>query len=120
MGTRKTYAPLDIGEDLEITKIEPRASAPGTWVKGTLDGHRFDALVFAEHAEVAEYELGRSKISKLWVQRIRDKKQVFHWDRGLDQKAANALAAAIVDFLCAGLADYVYAPFDELMEKAQG
>ncbi|GMV84135.1 MAG: hypothetical protein AMXMBFR7_53190 [Planctomycetota bacterium] len=100
---------LDVGDDLEITKVAKRESAPGTWVDGTLAGYRFSALVFPEHAEVANYELGTSKISKLWVQRISDKKTVFHWDRGLDLKAADATVTAIVDFLCAGLADYVYA-----------
>ena len=35
--------------------------------------------------------------------------QVFHWDRGADVPAADPLAAAIVDFLCAGLADLAYA-----------
>lgn len=99
----------DIGDDLDITKVTKRTSAPGTWVDGTLAGHRFNALVFPEHAEIADYELGQSKISKLWVQRISDKKVVFHWDRGLDLKADDATVAAIVDFLCAGLADYVFA-----------
>ncbi len=109
MNTHAINEAMDVGDDLEITKVAKRKSAPGTWVDGTLAGHRFNALVFPEHAEVADYELGQSKISKLWVQRISDKSIVFHWDRGLDLKATDATVAAIVDFLCAGLADYVYA-----------
>lgn len=56
-----------------------------------------------------EWEIGDSRISKLWVQRLADKMAVFNWDRGLDQPAATDLAQAIVDFLAAGLADHVYA-----------
>ena len=99
----------DLGSDFRITKTSRRASGGGTWVCGTIAGHRFDALVFPEHAESEEYELGRSKISKLWVQRLADKKTVFNWDRGMDQPATTDLALAIVDFLAAGLADLIYA-----------
>ena len=69
----------------------------------------FMRCAFPEHAESEEYELGRSKISKLWVQRLADKQTVFNWDRGMDQPAATDLALAIVDFLAAGLADLIYA-----------
>jgi len=100
---------FDLGHDLCITKTTRRASGGGTWVCGTLAGHRFDALVFPEHAESEEYELGKSRISKLWVQRLADKKGVFNWDRGMDQPAETDLAQAIVDFLAAGLADQTYA-----------
>ena len=100
---------FDLGGDFRITKTSRRASGGGTWVCGTIAGHRFDALVFPEHAECEEYELGRSKISKLWVQRLADKQTVFNWDRGMDQSAATDLAQAIVDFLAAGLADQTYA-----------
>jgi len=100
---------FDLGDDLEITKTEERTMGGGTWIWGTLHGHRFNALVFAEHAERPEWELKESRISKLWLQRLADKTVVFHWDRGMDQPAANDLAQAIVDFLAAGLADYVFA-----------
>ncbi len=100
---------FDLGDDLEITKTTRRASGGGTWVSGTIAGHRFDALVFPEHAEVADYELGDSRISKLWVQRLTDKQTVFNWDRGMDVEATTDIARAIVDFLAAGLADHVYA-----------
>ena len=68
-------------------------------------GHRFDALVFADHAETPEYELGQSRISKLWVQRLADRQTVFNFDRGLDVPAADPLAERIVGFLTDGLAD---------------
>ncbi len=104
-----THEELDLGADLEITKTTRRLSGGGTWVCGTLHGHRFEALVFEDHAEVADYELGDSRISKLWIQRIADKVTTFHWDRGLDQPATDQLTQAIVDFLAAGLADHTYA-----------
>ena len=54
---------------LTIKKITPRENANGGWVDGTIDQrYRFQALVFAEHAESEEYELGRSRVSK-WSRR---------------------------------------------------
>jgi hypothetical protein len=100
---------LELGDDLRITKISRRASGAGKWVCGTIAGHRFDALVFPEHAENPEWEIGDSRISKLWVQRLADKRTVYHWDRGEDSPALTGKATAIVDFLCAGLADLAYA-----------
>ena len=100
---------LDVGHDLEITKTTRRASGGGTWVCGILCGHRFDALVFPEHADNPEWEIGDSRISKLFVQRLADKRTVFNWDRGADVPAADATTQAIVDFLAGGLADHIYA-----------
>jgi hypothetical protein len=99
---------FEVGDDLEFTKIE-RRSVGGTWVNGTLNGHRFSALVFPQHAENPDYEIEDSKISKLWIQRISDKKTVFNWDRGEDIAAQTPAAEIIVGFLCAGLADHTYA-----------
>lgn len=93
----------------EITKIAERTAAAGTWVGGTIDGHRFEALAFPAHAENGDYEIGESRISKLWIQRIADRKTVYNWDRGLDVAAVNATAESIVGFLCEGLADFVNA-----------
>ncbi len=98
----------EMGDDLRITKTTRRASGGGTWVIGTLAGHTFHALVFPEHAECPDYELGQSRISKLWLQRLADKTTVANFDRGWDHRPANAAATAIVDFLAAGLADLIY------------
>ncbi|MDX1961609.1 MAG: hypothetical protein SFX18_00560 [Pirellulales bacterium] len=97
--------------DLEIKRIFPRKSRMGgVWITGTINAeYRFSALVFRAHAECAEYELGRSRISKLWVQRIATRATVFNFDRGLDIAVTNRQAQAIVDFLCEGLADCVFA-----------
>jgi hypothetical protein len=100
---------LDVGFDLEITKVTRHAAGAGTWVCGTTSGHRFDALVFPEHAAEADWEIGDSRISKLWVQRLVDKQPVFNWDRGADVPAADELTQTIVDFLAGGLADHIYA-----------
>jgi hypothetical protein len=98
----------EMGDDLTITKTTRRASGGGTWVCGTLSGHRFDALVFPEHAEVADFELGESRISKLFVQRLADRQTVANFDRGWDVRPTTDEATAIVDFLAAGLADRTY------------
>ena len=101
---------LNIGADLEFTKITRRAAARGTWVSGRVYRHKFKALVFPEHAENPEYELGDSRITRLWVQRLADRKIVFNWDRGPDIPAANKIVQAVVDLLCCGLADVLYTP----------
>ena len=95
--------------DLVITKIEKRTSSGGAWVRGKINNAvRFEALVFAEHAEHESYELNQSKISKLWVQRLSDRKVTFNFDRGLDVPAVNTEVQVVVDFLCEGLSDLVF------------
>ncbi len=98
----------DVGFDLEITKVSRQAAGAGTWVCGTLSGHRFEALVFPEHAADPEWEIGDSRISKLFIRRLADKRITFNWDRGADVPAADELTGAIVDFLAGGLADHIY------------
>ncbi len=88
---------FDVGDDLAITKASRRASGSGTWVSGTIAGYRFDALVFPEHAEDPEWELGDSRISKLWIARLKNKETVFNWDRGLDMPGASPKTQAVVD-----------------------
>jgi hypothetical protein len=104
-----THEEFDLGDDFEITGTTRRHSGGGTWVSGKLHGHRFDALVFPEHAESESYELGDSRISKLMIRRMADKQIVFNFDRGMDINATEPVVKAIVDFLCAGLADHTYA-----------
>jgi hypothetical protein len=98
----------EIGGDFEVHHITRRNAVGGTWVIGKLSGHVFNALVFPEHATVADYELGDSRISKLWLLRIADTKTVVNFDRGWDIRPTEATAQAIVDFLAAGLAEYIY------------
>jgi hypothetical protein len=97
---------LDLGWDFEITKMR-RRDVGGTWVIGRTNDHRFEALVFPDHAEIPEYEIDQSRISKLWLSRIADRKMVYNFDRGLDVAPADPTAAAIVGFLTSGLADLV-------------
>jgi len=99
---------LDLGDDLVFAKTTRRVSGGGTWVCGTIHGHRFEALVFPKHADDPAHEIGDSRISKLWLQRGADQASVYDWDRGLNLPAADATAAAICDFLCAGLAEHIY------------
>ena len=97
----------EIGDDLVIVRTSRRHAA-GIWVKGTIAGHRFDALVFPEHAECANYELDDSRISKLWLQSLADHRVAANFDRGWDVRPTTETAQAIVDFLAAGLAEHVY------------
>lgn len=100
----------EIGIDMSFKKITPRKDKGfhGTWVEGKLNGHEFSALVFSEHAEYEDFELGKSKISKLRIVRIKDGKVVFNFDRGMEFKPKTKLAEDIADFLAAGLSEMVY------------
>ena len=98
----------DFGLVLEITRMTRRASGGGTWVTGRVADYRFEALAFPAHAESEEYELGRSRLSKLWVQRLADKQTVFNFDRGMDIGPADATTERRVGFLCVQVADRVY------------
>src|SRR5688572_9959388 len=93
---------LDIGGDLRITRVTRRHATAGTWVAGRLNGHRFEALVFPEHADNPEWEIGDSRISKLWLQRLADRRMVYDWDRGPNVPAADPVTEAVVAFLAAG------------------
>ena len=55
----------DLGDDLKITKTDSSRQMGGTWVTGSIAGHSFQVLVFEDHAECEEYELGPSRISTL-------------------------------------------------------
>jgi hypothetical protein len=99
----------DLGDSLKITKTEGRQlHAGGTWVSGTIAGHTFQVLVFEDHAETAEYELGTSRISKLWLRRQADRRVVANFDRGWDLQPTTDDARAIVDFLAAGIAEHTF------------
>ena len=102
---------LDFG-DLKIQRISRRASGGGSWVIATvLDGeYKVSALVFPEHATNPAWEINNSRISKLCVRRKADGKVTYNWDRGADVEPAadDTVTRAIVDFICAGLADLVY------------
>ena len=99
----------DLADSLKITKTEGRQlNAPGTWVSGTIAGHNFQVLVFEGHAETEEYELGTSRISKLWLRRQADRHVVANFDRGWDLQPTTDEARAIVDFLAAGIAEHVF------------
>ena len=108
----KTNDGIDASEVLDtlvIKKVQRRTSAGGAWVRGTIAGHRFDALVFPEPATNREWEVGGdSRISKLWVERISDRATVYNWDRGADVEPATEMAGVIVDLLAAGLADAIW------------
>ena len=101
------FDPSDLRIRAELR--DRRIDGTGMWATGSVAGHAFQALVFPGHAENAAYEVGGdSRISKLWVKRIADGAVVYNWDRGLDVAPADAAAAAVVDFLAAGLAEHVY------------
>ena len=108
MTTNHDIDASDLLETLKIKKVQRRTSAGGAWVQGTIGGHRFDALVFPEHATNPEYEIADSRISKLWLQRIEDGVEVYNWDRGADVEPKTKVAAMIVDLLAAGLAETIY------------
>lgn len=98
----------DLGDDLVISSVQPRWACGGVWVRGTIAGHRFEALVFPRPAMRAEWELHGGRIAKLWLQRLSDGHVVFKWDRGMVTPARTSASGEVADFLAAGLADYVF------------
>ncbi len=96
-------------ETLCITKTTPRAAnVGGTWAEGTIAGHSFEVLVFPAHSPASGYELGDSRISKLWLGDDAARTIVASYDRGWDLNPTTAAAKAIVDVLAAGLAETVF------------
>jgi hypothetical protein len=96
-----------IDRPLRIQRTKRSPYNGGTWVRGTLAGHAFEALVFAEHAESESYELERSRISKLCVRDAADR-VVACFDRGWDRTPDDEIAQAIIDLLAAELAEAVF------------
>jgi hypothetical protein len=97
----------DLLDTLRITKTTPRASAPGSWVNGTIGGHRFEALVFPEPASDPAFEIPGSNMSKYFLQDDRGTR-VAEFDRGWSLKPTTEIAQRITDLLAAGLAESVY------------
>src|SRR3954463_15725366 len=93
-----------LDEECFITKFENHGPGTVTWAEGRIRGYRVQAKVYPEHALDPSYEIDRSRISKLWVQRIRDSEIVFNWDRGLDQPAADEETQDVVNIAVAELA----------------
>ena len=98
----------DLGDDLKITKTDSSRQMGGTWVTGSIAGHSFQVLVFEDHAECEEYELGTSRISKLWLRRQADRQVVANFDRGWDLEPMTDAAREIVGFLAAGIAEHTF------------
>ena len=98
----------DLGDDLKITKTDSSRQMGGTWVTGSIAGHSFQVLVFEDHAESEEYELGTSRISKLWLRRQADREVVANFDRGWDLEPTTDAAREIVGFLAAGIAEHTF------------
>lgn len=99
--------PAELLGTLNITETTSRETG-GIWVRGNIAGHRFEALVFPGHAESESYELGDSRISKLWLRDNATKAEVASFDRGWDRQPATDAAKAIVDVLAAGLAETIF------------
>jgi hypothetical protein len=78
------------------------------WVNGTVAGFRFECLVFPEHAASSSFELGESRISKLWLGDRLTGREVASFDRGWDVRPTSPEAAAAVDALAGGLAETVF------------
>jgi hypothetical protein len=90
-----------------IRKVTKRTSAPGSWVTGTIAGHRFEALVFPEPASDPAFEIEGSNISKFWLG-DESGRALADFDRGWNLKPTTELAQRITDLLAAGLAETVY------------
>lgn len=102
--------PEEMLATLKIKRLDrrTRSGVGGTWASGTIAGHAFEALVFPEHADNREWELGDSRISKLWLRHQKTRATVANFDRGWDVRPTNDTAARIVDLLAAGIAEHIF------------
>jgi hypothetical protein len=107
-GSPPVTPPTVIDGDIVIT-ADPKAQASG-WTTGRIGSFRFCAKVFPEHALIASYEIGRSRISKLELRRLDTGAIAYHWDRGLDVAAQDAEAAKAVKRLENRLANHLFGP----------
>lgn len=94
-------------DDFKILKTV-RALSGGVWVTAQCLGYRIQALVFKHHADEPSFELFKTRITKLWVQRIADRQETYNWDRGLDREPADFETEAIVDLASDFLADFIF------------
>jgi hypothetical protein len=94
--------------DIGIHELLPPQPVGRTWVRGCVGPYYFNALVFPEHALNPSYEIGRSRISKLYLERLSDGKVVYNWDRGLDVPSRNKATRRTVSLLADKLASMVF------------
>jgi hypothetical protein len=99
-----------IGEDLAVLSADRAVGGDSTWVSGTVNGHRFEAKIYGRHASNHDWEIGRSRISKLEVRRLEDDRCVFSWNRGSEPLEKDPLekesrTRLIVEFLTTGALD---------------
>jgi hypothetical protein len=87
-----------IGEEFKIKTVERHGGS--TWVGGLVDGHIFWAKIYGGHAKNQNWEIGRSRISKLDLRRIEDDRLVFNWDRGLERPRKDPLGQEKTTMAC--------------------
>jgi hypothetical protein len=110
-GTKPAPAETTVGDLVLIRR--PETKTEGGWAAGRIGAFRFEALVFPQHADLPDYEIGRSRISKLNLRRLADGTEVYNWDRGLDRDAADQATRAAVDTITAQLANGLFGPVQE-------
>ena len=115
-----------------IDDVERRQSVPGSWVTGWIYGFHYSALVFCDHATNPDWEIGKSRISKLQIESHRcngmsatgapcEVAIEYLWDRGEVMPTTGPYCQFALEFLSAYLAKLVYErPGTELVgEKPQ-
>lgn len=98
---------FDAGEMMEtMTYTTSRRDVGGTWVTGEIGGHRFQALVFKEHALSENYEMLDTRTSKFWLADATG--TVCDFDRGWILRPTTPAAKFITDMLTDGLAELIF------------
>ena len=95
---------------IALTSIRRNNNNSGLWVKGQGVGYRFCALVFKDRADLPEWEIGESGISKLWISR--NEIPVFNWDRGLDFHRGDAYTEFVLKLIVEKLPGEVHHYFE--------
>ena len=102
------YGASELLDSLRFRVVPRTTGGGGSWALGTIGDYRFEALVFPEHAVHPSFELGDSRISKLYIRRESDRTTLVNFDRGWDTRPASPEDALVVDLLTDGLATAIY------------
>jgi hypothetical protein len=99
--------------DLIIAEITPPNRLARCWVRGYIQDHAFQALMYPRHAQNPGWELGTSLISKLYLYQMADDRIVAAFERGWELQPTSQVVQMIVHRLASELAELVYGPLRE-------
>lgn len=93
---------VNVGEvriqSIDLIGIKARFDG-ALWVTARGAGYDICALIFRDHADDPDWEIGQSGISKLSIRRLGSREIVYNWDRGLDIEPRDQEVAQLVHLI---------------------